>query len=323
MPLKPGDRFGPYEILSPIGAGGMGAVWKARDNRLNRFVAIKLAHQALSDRFEREGRAVAALNHPNICQLYDVGALPSGETYLVMEYIEGTQLAPVDNPRKLLELGTQIADGMAAAHEAGFVHRDLKPDNILVTREGRVKILDFGLVKSLKAAAAEAGETQTKVLTGEGAVLGTPRYMAPEQARGQTSDSRGDQFSIGLILYEMATGKQPFHRGSQAETLTAIIREDAEPLPATVPTPVRWIIERCLAKDPAERYHSTRDLHLELRHAREHLTDSNAIPGARAARARARWLFPLTAFVSVAVLALELYLTLQSPPTARAVSIHF
>src|SRR5438552_15009114 len=147
MPFSAGYRLGPYEILSPIGAGGMGEVYKARDIRLNRTVAIKLGYERFSERFEREARAVAALNHPNICQLYDVGSLPTGESYLVMEHIEGTPLVPVDSPRKLLALATQVADGMAAAHEAGFVHRDLKADNILVTRDGRVKILDFGLAK--------------------------------------------------------------------------------------------------------------------------------------------------------------------------------
>src|SRR5688572_19516120 len=250
MAFSAGDRLGPYEILTPIGAGGMGAVYKARDTRLNRTVAIKLGHEHFSERFEREARAVAALNHPNICQLYDVGALPTGESYLVMEHIEGSPLAAVESPRKLLDLATQVADGMAAAHEAGFVHRDLKPDNILVTRDGRVKILDFGLAKQM-ATASEVDATLTRALTGGGTVLGTPRYMAPEQARGQTTDLRGDQFSFGVILYEMATGKTPFPRGSTAETMTAIIREVADPMPATVPAHFRWYIKRCLEKYPA------------------------------------------------------------------------
>ena len=197
-----------------------------------------------------------------------------------MEHVEGTPLVPVDSPRKLLDLATQIAHGMAAAHGAGFVHRDLKPDNILVTREGRIKILDFGLAKQVTAAAAaEVDVTLTKALTGQASVLGTPRYVAPEQAHGQTTDARGDQFSFGLILYEMATGKTAFQRPSAAETMTAIIREDAEPLPATVPAPIRWVIERCLAKDPAERYDSTQDLYRELRHARDHLSDTT-VPSA-------------------------------------------
>ena len=152
MPLSPGDKLGPYEILAPIGAGGMGEVYKARDTRLDRLVAIKTSKTEFSERFAREARAVAALNHPNICQLYDLGTLPEGGSYLVMEFIDGSPIAPVDSPRKLLDLAVQIADGMAAAHAAGFTHRDLKPDNILVTgpqtpHPGRVKILDFGLAK--------------------------------------------------------------------------------------------------------------------------------------------------------------------------------
>src|ERR1700680_4256540 len=167
MPLSIGDKFAPYEILAPIGAGGVGGGWKARDTRLGRTVAIKISHQQFSERFEREARAVAALNHPNICQLYDLGTLPDGGGYLVMEYIEGSPIARVDSLRKLLDLAVQIADGLAAAHAAGLTHRDLKPDNILVTgaqthHPGRVKILDFGLAKRTSAV-AESDATQTVV----------------------------------------------------------------------------------------------------------------------------------------------------------------
>src|SRR5579864_1016294 len=178
MPLSVGDKFGPYEILSPIGAGGMGEVYKARDTRLDRIVAIKTSKTEFSERFQREARAVATLNHPNICQLYDLGTLPDGGGYLVMEYIGGSPIAPIDSPRKLLDLAVQIADGMAAAHAAGFTHRDLKPDNILVTgpqthSPGRVKILDFGLAKRT-GAVGESDVTQTVVAaTNPGTVLGT------------------------------------------------------------------------------------------------------------------------------------------------------
>src|SRR5262245_12282388 len=171
MPLSVGTRLGPYEILAPLGAGGMGEVYRARDPRMGRDVAIKMSAERFSDRFKREVQAVAALNHPTICTLYDVGP-----NYLVMEYVEGAPVAPVDSPRKLLDIAVQIADGMAAAHTAGIVHRDLKPDNILVTREGRVKILDFGLAKH---AAAVAATDATRTIAGT--VLGTINYMSPEQ----------------------------------------------------------------------------------------------------------------------------------------------
>jgi len=287
MPLSIGDTLGPYEILAPIGAGGMGEVWKARDTRLGRTVAIKISHQQFSERFEREARAVAALNHPNICQLYDLGTLPDGGGYLVMEYIEGSPIAHVDSPRKLLDLAVQIADGLAAAHAAGFTHRDLKPENVLVTgaqtsHPGRVKILDFGLAKRA-GAVVQSDSTQTMVAaTNPGTVLGTVSYMSPEQARGEEVDARSDQFAFGLILYEMAAGRRAFVRASAAETMAAIIRDEADPLPPSVPAPLRWVVERCLAKDPAERYDSTRDLYRELKLARERLSEGSA-SGAQAA----------------------------------------
>jgi Tol biopolymer transport system component/predicted Ser/Thr protein kinase len=276
--LTSGARIGPYEIVGALGAGGMGQVYKARDTRLDRLVAIKQSATEFSDRFEREARAVAALNHPSICQLYDVGP-----DYLVMEFVEGQALAPVEGTRKLLDLAVQIADGIAAAHAAGIVHRDLKPDNILVTADGRVKILDFGIAKAI---AGDAGEQHTPAsLTGAGTAIGTVHYMSPEQARGlATIGPQSDQFSFGLILYELVTGQKPFARDSSAETLTAIIREDAAPLPASVPAPVRWIIERLLAKDPAERYDSSRDLYRELKQLRDRLSHAAApISGVTAA----------------------------------------
>src|SRR5438477_3674094 len=198
MSLAPGARRGPYEILDPIGAGGMGEVYKARDTRLDRIVAIKLSKEAFSERFEREARAVAALNHPNICQLYDVGP-----DYLVMEFVEGAPIASVDTARKLLDIAVQIADGLAAAHAAGIIHRDLKPDNILITREGRVKILDFGLAK--RAGLLAASDTLMSGSTAPGTVLGTIGYMSPEQAQGLPLDVRSDQFSFGVILYQIAS----------------------------------------------------------------------------------------------------------------------
>jgi eukaryotic-like serine/threonine-protein kinase len=281
MPLSAGNKFGPYEILAPIGAGGMGEVYKARDTRLDRIVAIKTSRTEFSERFEREARAVATLNHPNICQLYDLGTLPDGGGYLVMEYIDGSAVACVDSPRKLLDMAVQIADGMAAAHAAGFTHRDLKPDNVLVTgpqtpHPGRVKILDFGLAKRAGAVVqTEATQTIVAATTNPGTVLGTVSYMSPEQARGEEVDARSDQFSFGLIVYELAAGKRAFVRPSTAETMAAIIRDEAVPLPSSVPAPLRWVVERCLAKDPAERYDSTRDLYRELKLARERISEAS------------------------------------------------
>ena len=275
MSLPPGTSLGPYQILSPIGAGGMGEVYKARDTRLDRTVAIKFSKQAFSERFEREARAVAALNHPNICQLYDVGP-----DYLVMEFVEGAPVASVDGARKLLDIAVQIADGLAAAHAAGIIHRDLKPDNILFTRDGRIKILDFGLAKMVSADRPSDDATRTIQLTDAGTTLGTINYMSPEQARGMADlSAQSDQYSFGLVLYELAANRRAFPRASAAEVMTAIIREDAEPLPATVPAPLRWIIERLLAKDPADRYESTRDLYRELRQVRDRLSESASMTG--------------------------------------------
>jgi TolB-like protein/Flp pilus assembly protein TadD len=267
MELKPGDKLGPYEIVSRLRAGGMGEVWKARDTRLDRIVAIKTSAAQFTDRFAREARAVAALNHPNICTLHDVGP-----DYLVMEFVEGAPVSRPDSPRKLLDIAVQIADGLAAAHAARIVHRDLKPDNILITREGRVKILDFGLAKEAHAELGPDDETRTipAALTDPGTTVGTIAYMSPEQARGQRNlTPQSDQFSLGLVLYELAAGKKAFQRSSPLEIMVAIIREDAEPLPASVPAPFRWIVERLLHKEPGERYVSTLDLYRELRQWRD------------------------------------------------------
>jgi len=269
--VLPGERLGPYEILAPLGTGGMGSVYSARDTRLGRTVAIKRTQERFSDRFEREARAISALNHPNICQLYDVGP-----DFLVMELVDGARVAPVDSSRKLLDLAVQMADGLAAAHAAGIVHRDLKPDNILVTRDGRVKILDFGLATE-RSALAGGHDASTVAGTEPGVILGTVSYMSPEQARGTTSvGPQSDQFSLGLVLYELAAGKRAFRRDSAAETLAAIIRDDPDPLPDTTPAPLRWVIDRLLSKDPADRYDSTRDLYRELRHIRERLSEATS-----------------------------------------------
>jgi serine/threonine protein kinase len=230
-------------------------------------------------------------NGPNICQLYDVGP-----NYLVMELVEGAPIAPVESPRKLLDLAVQLADGLAATHAAGMVHRDLKPDNILVTREGRVKILDFGLARQQHVTVGTADVVPTMAGTAAGTILGPSANMSPEQARGEPDlTAQSDQFSLGLVLYELAAGRRAFARDSAAETLTAIIREEPEPLPATTPAPLRWVIARLLAKDPADRYDSTRDLYRELRQIRERLSENTSasdvapVAGARPRRALLPW----------------------------------
>jgi serine/threonine protein kinase len=271
----------------------MGEVYKARDTRLDRPVAIKTSKQRFDDRFAREAHAIATLNHPNICSLYDVGP-----DYLVMEFVEGKPVARLEDPRKLLDIATQIADGLQAAHAAGLLHRDLKPANILVTGEGRVKILDFGLVKRI--AGPDGSEVTVSVdLTGAGAP-GTPSYMSPEQAAGSAElDARSDQFSLGLVLYELAAGKHPFRRSTVLETMAAIVREDPEPLPVSVPAPLRWTIERCLSKDRDRRYHSTRDLYEELRLIPGRLSSGGTPAALPAIRRR----IPTLVWISAALLA--------------------
>jgi Tol biopolymer transport system component len=275
------ERYGPYEILTPISAGGMGEVYRARDPRLNRDVAIKflpLAFAADADRrrrFLQEAQAAGALNHPNILSIHDVNL--EGETpYLVTELVEGSTLRlgiergamPVN---RAIDIAAQIAAGLQAAHSAGVAHRDLKPENIMISRDGRAKILDFGLAKTVAATATNSVATQTQ--TESGIVLGTVPYMSPQQARGEVVDYRTDQFSFGLVLYEMVTGRHPFRRESGVQTMSAIIADEAQPIAeinARVPVQLRWIIERCLAKDPSARYASTVDLARDLQtlHAR-------------------------------------------------------
>ena len=284
MTLSAGTKLGPYEILAPIGAGGMGEVYRAKDPRLGREVAIKvLLGDVASDRdrlrrFELEARAASALNHPHIVSIYDVGS--SGTTfYMAMELVDGTTLRESvgEEPlavRRLLDIAVQIADGLAKAHEAGIVHRDLKPENVMVSREGYVKILDFGLAKLVEAPVGDVSAMATG--TQPGMVMGTIGYMSPEQASGRAVDFRSDQFSLGSILYELATGHRAFRRETSAETLTAIIREEPRPIAqvnARVPAPFRWIVERCLSKEPDGRYASTRDLARDLAMVRDHLSE--------------------------------------------------
>jgi eukaryotic-like serine/threonine-protein kinase len=261
MPLSAGDKLGPYEILAFLGAGGMGEVYRARDTRLNRDVAIKFSDAQFSERFEREAKAIAALNHPNICQIYDIGA-----NYLVMELIEGAPIVSSEQPRALppaeaLRLGTQIAAALEAAHAKGIVHRDLKPANILVTPSGVVKLLDFGLAKQ-DIGSAPGDETKTMDVTQAGIILGTPSYMSPEQAEGKPADARSDIFSFGTVFHEMLAGRRAFGGGSAAAIIGAVIYKEPEPL--TAPPAVKAIVSKCLAKSPAGRFQSATDLRRAL-----------------------------------------------------------
>lgn len=293
--LSVGTRFGRYEILSLIGAGGMGEVYRALDHDLHRNVAVKLLPSRFASdpermsRFAQEARAASSLNHPNIITIHEIGET-SGLPFMVMEFVDGETLRSVLAGgrlavRRLLDLAAQVAEGLAKAHAAGIVHRDLKPENIMVTPDGFVKILDFGLAKlrPVKREAASDAETASDTLslpnTDRYTILGTIGYMSPEQAAGRSVDFRSDQFSLGTILYEMATGCRAFFGESVAQTLAAIIEKEPQSIseinPA-FPAPARWILERCLEKDPVDRYASTLDLARELRQVREHLTEASA-----------------------------------------------
>jgi serine/threonine protein kinase/Tfp pilus assembly protein PilF len=261
MPLSPGDKLGPYEILTFLGAGGMGEVYRARDTRLNRDVAIKFSDAQFSERFEREAQAIAALNHPNICQIYDIGP-----NYLVMELVEGAPIVSSEQPQALppaaaLLLGTQMAAALEAAHAKGIVHRDLKPANILVTQSGVVKLLDFGLAKQ-DLGSASGDQTRTIDVTQAGMILGTPSYMSPEQAEGRPADARSDIFSFGTVLHEMLAGRRAFGGGSAAAVIGAVIYKEPEPL--TAPPAVQAIVKKCLAKSPDGRFQSATDLRQAL-----------------------------------------------------------
>ncbi len=260
MPLSQGDRLGPYEIIAPIGAGGMGEVYKARDPRLDRIVAIKVSKTEFGERFEREAKAIAALNHPHICQIYDVGP-----NYLVMEFVEGEPISsPLPGP-EALRLAIQIAGALEEAHAKGITHRDLKPANILNTAKG-VKLLDFGLAKmNMPAAsgpAASSDDTLSMALTEPGMVVGTVAYMSPEQAQGLPVDARSDIFSFGAVLYEMLSGRRAFRGPTPIATITAVVKE--EPAPVDASPVMRRIVGRCLAKQAAQRFQTMNEVKAAL-----------------------------------------------------------
>ena len=303
MTLSTGTRLGPYEILSPLGAGGMGEVYRARDERLKRDVAIKVLPASYSQdadrlrRFELEAQAAGALNHPNITAVYDLGA-HDGAPYIVTELLEGETLRArlaggALAVRKAIEYAVQIAKGLAAAHEKGIIHRDLKPENLFLTRDGRVKILDFGLAKLTQTEGPGGQQTNLPTATAgteAGVVMGTLGYMSPEQVKGHPADQRSDLFSFGAILYEMLSGSRAFHRDSAAETISAILREDPPDLSATnrnVPPGLDRIVSHCLEKSPGSRFQSAGDIAFDLESL---ATAPAAVSGVlRPARRRLGW----------------------------------
>ncbi len=321
MPLAPGTRLGPYEILAPLGAGGMGEVYKARDTRLDRTVAVKILPGHLSaspearQRFEREARAVSSLSHAHICTLHDIGT-QDGVDYLVMEHLEGETLAarlqkgPLPSEEGL-RLGIQIADALDRAHRSGIVHRDLKPGNIMLTKSG-IKLLDFGLAKSMGASAAPshltASPTMVSPLTAEGMIVGTFQYMAPEQLEGKEADARSDIFALGAVLYEAATGKKAFEGKTQASLIGAILHTEPQPiskLQPMAPSSLERLVQRCLAKDPDRRWQSAADIAIVLEWIAQAAPEAAAPPPAEARTGRrelAGW--ALAALLAVSTLAL-------------------
>jgi serine/threonine-protein kinase len=280
LTLEAGYLLGPYRVLAPIGAGGMGEVYRARDTKLDRDIALKILPPDVASvetlrRFEKEARAASSLNHPNIVAIYDVGRHES-IAYIAMELVEGQTLRGVmSDPlpmKEALRVASKVADVLASAHERGVVHRDLKPENVMISRDGYIKLLDFGLAK-IRPVFASGDKTEPQTTAGH--IFGTTSYMSPEQAAGRPVDFRSDQFSLGVILYEMLAGKRPFERATGAETLAAVIRDEPPPLAQFNPAAaaqVQPLLDRCLAKSPGDRYASTRDLAHDLRELRNQLT---------------------------------------------------
>ena len=334
MPLPNGTVLGNYEIEAPIGAGGMGEVYKARDTRLDRIVAIKVLPQHLAEndqtrqRFAREAKAISALSHPNICTLYDIGK-EDGIYFLVMEYIEGETLAArleqgALDKDAVLKTAIEIANALDAAHRQGFIHRDLKPGNIMLTRSG-AKLLDFGLARPT---AQEVNETDLTIsptvsqpLTEEGAIVGTFQYMAPEQLEGGEPDARTDIFAFGATVYEMVTGQKAFSGKTQASLIASILKEEPRPIaqlqPMTPPALDR-VVTRCLAKDPDDRWQTARDLMLELEWIRDGSSTTAGTPAPvkrrRKGRERLAWIVAGVATIAAAALA---WAELQRPQVAR------
>jgi len=308
MSLAGGTKLGAYEILAPIGAGGMGEVYRARDPRLNRNVAIKVSQERFSDRFEREARAVAALNHPNICTLYDVGP-----DYLVMEFIEGESPKGPLPLEEALRIARQIADALEAAHEKGIVHRDLKPANIKIKPDGTVKVLDFGLAKAVETASGDPQSSPTMTIspTRVGMILGTAAYMSPEQARGKTVDKRADIWAFGVVLYEILTGRQAFTGETTTDVLASVVKE--EPGLDEAPAKVRRLLRKCLQKDPKRRLRDIGD-------AWELLEDA---PESASSRPRLSFVAWALSGVLAVGLAVALWAPWRHPQPAARIVTHF
>ena len=335
MPISAGTRLGPYEVVSAIGAGGMGEVYRAMDTRLNRAVAIKVLppHFAgdadMKQRFDREAQTIAGLNHPHICTLHDVGE-QDGVKFLVMEYLEGETLAariargalPLD---EALRVAGDIVDALDKAHRQGIVHRDLKPANIMLVRTGgasalsHTKLLDFGLAKFAASSDQSLQQTRTDV-TAQGTIIGTMQYMAPEQVEGKEADARTDLFALGAVLYEMVTGKRAFEGKSQASLIGAIMKAEPKPISHVAqmtPSVLDHVVSRCLAKDPEERWQTAHDLMVQLAWIGRGRTETTVSPAlAAAARKSARLTMILTgcALAAAAALAAPAYFYLQGPP---------
>jgi serine/threonine protein kinase len=337
MTLSSGSRFGPYEILSPLGAGGMGEVYRARDTRLDRIVAIKILPARLSDRsdararFEREAKAISSLSHPNICQLYDVGSQDDTQ-FLVMEYLEGETLAdrllkgplPLD---QALRYGLDLCGGLDAAHRAGVVHRDLKPGNIMLTKLG-AKLMDFGLAKPVlveEYSGVSFLRTVSHPLTAEGVLVGTYQYMSPEQLEGKDAGRESDIFSLGAVLYEMVTGKRAFQGKNQLSVASAILEKEPEPVSAarpTTPPALERAIRTCLAKDPEKRWQTARDLSHALAWVAEgESQDESIAPQTQARKRRERLLLGALALAVALITALRPSLGVQENPKTPSLLI--
>jgi eukaryotic-like serine/threonine-protein kinase len=276
MPLAPGEKIGPFQIVAPLGKGGMGEIYRARDTRLNREVAVKVLPEGVNDddslrRFDREIRAIAALNHPNILAIHDTGR-HRDVPYAVTELLQGETLAerlhsgPLAAPRAT-EITCQIAEGLGAAHAMGVIHRDIKPENIFLTNDGRAKILDFGIARIENPALSTGRVTQPSVGSSSVFVMGTAGYISPEQVRGKRADARSDIFALGAVYFEMLTGRRAFLRDSPVETLGAVLRDDPRKHPEVkrIPEALQGFLFRCLEKDPADRYQAAQDLLMDLR----------------------------------------------------------